>query len=119
MNSNFGRGTAHHIRLLVDQVPAMLAYWDSELRCRFANRAYERWFGVDPESLVGTRLIDLLGPALFALNEPYIRRALAGQQQVFERIVPGPGGHADTAWPPTCPTSSTARCRVSSRTSPK
>lgn len=92
MNSHFGRDAPHHIRLLVDQVPAMLAYWDRDLRCRFANRAYERWFGVDPDSLVGTTLNELLGPALFALNEPYVRAALAGQQQVFERIVPGPGG---------------------------
>ena len=33
----------------------MLAYWDRDLRCRFANRAYATWFGVDPDSLIGTR----------------------------------------------------------------
>ncbi len=70
----------------------MLAYWDRDLRCRFANHAYERWFGVDPDSLVGTPIQDLLGPSLFALNEPYIRGALDGVEQLFERIVPGPAG---------------------------
>ena len=31
---------------LVDSIPGMVAYWDSSLHCRFANRAYERWFGI-------------------------------------------------------------------------
>ena len=49
------------VERVVDAVPAMLAYWDSALRCRFANRAYERWFGVSPESLVGKHVSQLLG----------------------------------------------------------
>jgi PAS domain S-box-containing protein len=92
MNGTLGRDTPHLIRLLVDHVPAMLAYWDRDLRCRFANRAYERWFGVDPDSLIGTSIRDLLGPQLFALNEPYIRAALRGEEQLFERVVPGADG---------------------------
>lgn len=77
---------------LADRIPSMLAYWDSDLRCRFANRAYERWFGVDPKALIGTSLRDLLGPALFALNEPHVLAALEGRAQSFERLVPGPDG---------------------------
>lgn len=92
MNSSLGRNTASFIRLLVDHVPSMLAYWDRDLRCKFANRAYERWFGVDPDTLLGSSISDLLGPSLFALNEPYIRAALKGEEQVFERVVPGPDG---------------------------
>jgi PAS domain S-box-containing protein len=92
MNDSFQRDTAYHVRLLVDNVPSMLAYWDRELRCRFANRAYERWFGVVPDDLIGTSIRDLLGSELFAANEPYIRAALKGEQQVFERVVPGPDG---------------------------
>lgn len=84
--------TQYYVRLLVDRVPSMLAYWDSNLLCRFANKAYERWFGADPEKLLGTSIRDLLGPELFAKNEPHIRAALAGERQVFERIVPGPDG---------------------------
>ncbi|EHR72057.1 PAS domain S-box [Burkholderiales bacterium JOSHI_001] len=70
----------------------MLAYWDRDLRCLFANRAYETWFGADPDRLVGTALQDLLGPDLFALNEPFILAALRGEEQTFERVVPGPEG---------------------------
>lgn len=80
------------MRMLVDHVPAMLAYWGADLRCRFANKAYDKWFGVAPDQLIGTRIQDLLGPELFALNEPYIRGALRGEEQLFERIVPGKDG---------------------------
>ena len=81
-----------YMRLLIDGVPTMLGYWDPDLRCRFANRAYETWFGVNPDQLIGTTAQDLLGPALFALNEPLMRKALAGERQIFERVVPGPDG---------------------------
>ncbi|MCU4120720.1 PAS domain-containing protein [Variovorax sp. N23] len=77
---------------ILNEVPSMLAYWDSNLLCRFANRAYERWFGVKGSSLFDTSLQDLLGPELFAANEPFIRAALRGVPQEFERVVPHPDG---------------------------
>lgn len=83
---------ANHVRRLVDQMPSMLAYWGRDLRCRFANRAYEKWYGVDPDGLIGTSLRDLLGPELFALNEPHILGALRGEPQTFERVAPGADG---------------------------
>jgi PAS domain S-box-containing protein len=86
------RLTSHYLRLLVENVPSMLAYWDRDLKCRFANRAYEVWFGADPDTLLGTSIHELLGPTLFALNESHIHAALSGVPQTFERVVPGPDG---------------------------
>lgn len=80
------------IEFLMQKTPTMIAYWDQDLRCRYANGAYRTWFGVEPEKMIGTTLMDLLGPELFALNEPYARGALAGEEQTFERVVPGPNG---------------------------
>ena len=85
------RTEADLLRSVVDKVSAMLAYWDSELRCRFANREYERWFGVSPEALIGTHISELLGP-IYELNRPYIEAALRGEPQEFERAVPDPKG---------------------------
>jgi PAS domain S-box-containing protein len=79
------------LRRAVDNISAMLAYWNSEQRCRFANRAYERWFGVSPEALLGTHISDLLGP-IYELNRPYIEGALRGEFQEFEREIPDPAG---------------------------
>lgn len=92
MTDDLPTAASYYMRLLVDRVPSMLAYWDRDLICRFANRAYEAWFGVNPDRLLGTSIRDLLGPELFAMNEAYLRGALAGERQVFERIVPGPDG---------------------------
>jgi PAS domain S-box-containing protein len=83
---------ARHARRVLDQSSSMMAYWDRDLLCRFANRAYEKWFGVDPDRLIGRSIAELLGPELFAMNETYMRAALGGEPQRFERIVPGPDG---------------------------
>lgn len=80
------------IRIVVDSSPAMLAYWDRDQRCVFANRAYLRWFGRTPESMIGTTLRELLGPTIYALNLPYIEGALRGERQEFERELPDPAG---------------------------
>ena len=75
------------IRTVTDALPSMIGYWDSELQCRFANLAYHEWFGKTHEEMLGIRIQDLLGPELFALNEPYIRGALRGQAQNFQRTL--------------------------------
>ena len=91
MTTPFVRPAEEVLRALANVVPAMLAYWDSTLRCRFANRAYERWFGVSPESLIGKHISELLGP-LYKLNLPYIEGVLRGVPQEFEREIPDPSG---------------------------
>jgi PAS domain S-box-containing protein len=76
---------------VVDHIPAMVAYWDTSETCRFANQAYKEWFGKSRTDLLGTSMEELLGP-LYALNLPYIRAALQGHTQVFERRIPLPDG---------------------------
>ena len=82
----------HFLRRVLERAPSMLAYWDRDLHCHFANNAYERWFGVDAQGLVGTSIEDLLGPTLFALSEPHIRAALRGEKGSVEVAAPGPDG---------------------------
>ena len=85
------RGELKLIRAVVDMVPAMMAYWDTSQRCVFANRAYEKWFGIRSDELVGMTLKALLGP-IYPQNLPYIEAALRGDPQEFEREIPDPGG---------------------------
>jgi len=75
----------------VNQISAMVAYWDSEQRCLFSNEAYREWFGKSPAEMLGMRMQELLGP-LYALNLPYIQGALRGEPQQFERHIPLPQG---------------------------
>src|SRR3569832_2121309 len=76
---------------LVNALPAMIAYWDATLHCRFANRAYEKWLGVTAEAMRGRNMKEFLGP-LFELNRPFIEGALRGVEQQFEREIPDPYG---------------------------
>src|SRR5688500_9167020 len=76
---------------LVDHLDAMVAFWDIDQICVFANNAYRDWFGKTREQIVGYSLQELLGP-LYPKNLPYIHAAYAGETQVFEREIPAPDG---------------------------
>jgi PAS domain S-box-containing protein len=77
---------------VADHVDAMLAYWDKDLVCRFANAAYLDWFGVHREDMIDKiTLPELLGP-LYEKNRPHITAALKGEHQVFEREIKTPSG---------------------------
>jgi PAS domain S-box-containing protein len=76
---------------LVDHLNAMVAYWDLDQVCVFANNAYLAWFGKTKQQMTGITLEGLLGP-IYAKNLPYIRAAYAGHRQVFERDIPTPDG---------------------------
>jgi len=80
------------IRTIADGLPSMIAYWDKNLICKFANSVYLRWFGFTPSEILGMSIKDLLGEQLFSLNFPYMQRALAGEPQEFEREIKRPDG---------------------------
>jgi len=84
------------IRTVTDNIPGLVAYWNSDMRCEYANKAYLEWFGRTDEQMRGITIQELFGNALFAKNEPYIRAALHGEPQVFERTLTkadGTAGH--------------------------
>lgn len=86
--------SAATIRLdaIANHLPAMIGYWNKELRCEFANDAYLEWFGLPPQSVIGLHLSELQGEKLFKLNEPHAHLALSGHEQKFEREIIKPDG---------------------------
>lgn len=76
----------------LDAVPSAIAFWDSDLRNVFANRAYRAWLGVTPEQARGQHAKDLFDPEAYLLSEPYMQAALEGERQVFERVSYTPSG---------------------------
>lgn len=77
----------HFIKTVANALPGLVAYWDKDLRCRFANKAYQEWFGKMPEVTLGLQFNDLLETQLFEANSPHIRAALAGISQEFEQTL--------------------------------
>jgi PAS domain S-box-containing protein len=79
---------------VADNVNAMLAYWDTNQICRFANNAYLEWFGKSKEKMINKMTLkELLGPALYEQNLPHITKALLGERQTFERAITLPDGN--------------------------
>ena len=91
------------VAALADAVPALLGYWDIDMRCRFVNETCLNWFGKSHAAVIGSTLRELLGETVFALNEPYVVAALAGKKQQFERTIRKADGtplHALTNYTP-------------------
>ncbi len=86
------------LRTITEHIPGLVGYWTHELRCAFANAAYREWFGRDPQQMLGMHIRDLLGEELFRENEPYIRGALAGETQRFERVLTKADGTTGYTW---------------------
>ena len=77
---------------MLGRIPALIGYWDRDLRNRLANDAYLEFFGRAPAAMRGMHISELLGPELYEQNLPYIQRALAGEEQLFDREIPLPSG---------------------------
>lgn len=80
------------LRSILDHLPAMVGYWDTHLRNRFSNQAYQAWLGMDPALISGKHILEVIGEERYRLNLPFIEGALRGEMQQFERMIPKPEG---------------------------
>ncbi|WUR16193.1 PAS domain S-box protein [[Empedobacter] haloabium] len=79
------------LRTMADNNPALIGYVDRETIYRFANRSYGATLGVTTDEIVGRHMRDVLGEAAYAVLEPYVAQALAGQPVHFETDFQHPG----------------------------
>jgi signal transduction histidine kinase/DNA-binding response OmpR family regulator len=77
---------------LLDVLPSMIGYFDKNLVNRMANRAFARWFDLDPAWVPGTRLRNLSADILLTPDLPAVEAALRGETVMFERTLPGRRG---------------------------
>jgi PAS domain S-box-containing protein len=73
------------IRTVTDHLPALVGYWDAELRCQFANRPYIEWLGRPASQVIGHTARELMDETQLAQVQPYVEGVLAGEPQFFER----------------------------------
>ncbi len=85
--------SAVHLRLLTDNMPALIAYYNvKDLRCQFANAAYAKTYGFDTQSIVGKNVREIIGEKAFRTIRPYIERAFAMERVSYERALVTPDG---------------------------
>jgi PAS domain S-box-containing protein len=98
------RQSERDLRAILDHTPTVIGYWDADLRNRFGNRAYRRWLGIDPQTLPGRHLRDVVGPEQMARNRARIEDVLRGESQAFEQTSVAPDGvtprHAQISYHP-------------------
>jgi PAS domain S-box-containing protein len=79
--------TESYLRL-IDHIPAVVTYVDTERRYQFVSEAMAEWLGGKPEDYVGKHVSEALGEDSYRILSPEIDRVLAGEQVVFERFIP-------------------------------
>jgi signal transduction histidine kinase len=62
----------------------MVAYWDAELRNKFASHTYIAWFKADEPGVVGTDIHFVAGPEDTEHGMPHVQAALHGEEQDFD-----------------------------------
>jgi PAS domain S-box-containing protein len=72
--------SGRELRLVADSLPVLIGFIDRDYRYRFANRAYQDWFYVAPEGLVGRDVREVLGAEAFAARKLGMEAALAGEE---------------------------------------
>ncbi|WP_428687767.1 PAS-domain containing protein [Roseibium sp.] len=72
------------LRLVTDNIPALIAYLSPGPVFRFANRRYADWFGQSVASIAGRSAQEVVGPELFRELEPHIDRAFEGNAVSYE-----------------------------------
>ena len=85
------------LQTFIDHTPALVMYWDAELRNRFANRAYQEWFGQSPQQVRGKHIAEVIGAERFAELEERLTAVLAGQSELFEHRFTLPDGQVRDA----------------------
>ena len=93
LNNKLILGNLKEIGLHVaDHIDAMLAYWDNNQVCRFANNAYLNFFKKSREEVVGKITMKEFKGIYYQENIPFIKKALKGKKQIFERKMLSPAG---------------------------
>ena len=82
-----GMTLADRVRMLetlLNSTPALIAYWDKDLRCQFGNVAFATWFDSTSLDVVGLDISTFLDKKALAAIEPFIAGVLSGARQTVE-----------------------------------
>lgn len=91
------------LRRLIDNLPAMVSYWDRDLRNVIANEAFVEFFGMAPAEIHGMHFRDLIGEKYFRVRQADLESVLEGEHLTFEGVFgdrDGRSRHMQTSYVP-------------------
>ncbi len=78
------RRSENRLQLIIDSIPALIAYVDRDDIYRFANKGYADWFGLTKDAITGRNIVDVFGRETFEQISPHLDRARQGEQVSYE-----------------------------------
>jgi len=82
------REREHRMRLVTENVPAMITYFDAELICRFANTAFCELYRLNPQDVIGKELREIVGANTYRVIRPGIDLIKEGRLGMSHRQEP-------------------------------
>ena len=80
------RRSEERLRLIVDSIPALIAYVDRDEIYKFANKGYAEWFGISKEAIVGRSIAEVFGTEPYAQIAPHLAIAKQGERVSYEYV---------------------------------
>jgi PAS domain S-box-containing protein len=75
------------LRLVINELPALISYVDSEQCYQFTNKRYEEWFGPSCKEVQGKHLQEILGQSAYEHILPHVEEVLKGKKVSFDTWV--------------------------------
>jgi PAS domain S-box-containing protein len=88
------RASEAELRLIMDNVPARVAYIDREYRFRFLNRHNEDWLSASHSDVTGRLVAEVVGEKRFRQIQPLLQRVLEGEVVATEQMLVQPSGES-------------------------
>lgn len=84
------------LKVITDHLPAFVGYFDTDRRYQFANKSYEKWFGIEAEQIVGKRRDEFADSVTAQRAYKFETLALDGNHVQFEICMNSP--ECDERW---------------------
>ena len=81
------RRSEEQLRLVIDALPALISYVDSEQCYRLNNKACEQWFGYGRGEAKGRHIKEVLSEGVYKEIKQHVEMALSGKQATYEIMV--------------------------------
>ncbi len=96
------RASELRLRMITDNLPALVGHVDAQQRYTFANAHFLRSGAGDPAAMLGRTMREERGDAVYAQIAPYVEQALAGRSVTFEttRVIDGVTAHRQSTYVP-------------------
>lgn len=90
---------SNRLRVVADNVPALIGQLDTRRRYVFVNRKYLDWYDKSNDEVIGRTPADVFGAEMGRRLDPHIDRVLQGESFLFSTVMPN-GRHVEAHYAP-------------------